>query len=136
MGDRTIDEQLQWLARGPSITVMQYQEYEINGYTFYTRAHDEKSTNQNSGVCIDAIGNDGNKDNYFGVIEGIWEFDYGPLKIPLFRCQWVNRAGGGVTTDQYGMTIVDFKKIGYKDEPFVLAKDVAQVFYVKDVKQT
>jgi len=45
----------------------------------------------------------------------------------------VNRAGGGVTTDQYGMTIVDFKKIGYKVEPFVLAKDVAQVFYVKDM---
>ena len=31
------------------------------------------------------------------------------------------------------MTIVDFKKIGYKDEPFVLAKDVAQVFYVKNM---
>ena len=89
--------------------------------------------NQNSGVRIDAIGIDGNKDNYFGVIEEIWELDYGPLKIPLFRCQWVNRAGGGVTTDQYGMTIVDFKKIEYKDEPFVLAKDVAHVFYVKDM---
>ena len=45
----------------------------------------------------------------------------------------MNRAGGSVTTDQYGMTVVDFKKIGYKDEPFVLAKDVAQVFYVKDM---
>ena len=31
------------------------------------------------------------------------------------------------------MTIVDFKKIGYKDEPFVLAKDVTQVFYVLDM---
>ena len=29
------------------------------------------------------------------------------------------------------MTIVDFKKIGYKDEPFILTKDVTQVFYVK-----
>ena len=28
---------------------------------------------------------------------------------------------------------MDFKKIGYKDEPFVRAKDVAQVFYVKDM---
>ena len=76
-------------------------------------------------MCIDAIGNDGNKDSYFGVIEEIWELDYGPLKILLFGCQWVKRAGGGVTTDQYGMTIVDFKEIRYKDEPFVLAKDVA-----------
>ena len=112
---------------------MQYQGYEINGYMFYTRAQDEKSTNQNSSVRIDAIGHDGNKDSYFGVIEEIWELDYGPLKIPLFRCQWVNRAGGGVTINRYGMTIVDFKKIGYKDEPFVLAKDVTRVFYVKDM---
>ena len=39
--------------------------------------------NQNSGVRIDAIGNDGNKDSYFGVIEEIWELDYGPLNIPF-----------------------------------------------------
>ena len=116
MGDSTIDVQLQWLARGPSATFIQYQGYEINGYTFYTKAQDKKSTNQNSGV------RDGNKDTYFGVIEEIWELDYGPLKIPMFWCQLVNRVGGGVTTDRYGMTIVDFKKIGYKDEPFVLAK--------------
>ena len=45
--------------------------------------------------------------------------------ILLFQCQWVNQAGGGATIDWYEMTIVDFKKIGYKDEPFVLANDVA-----------
>ena len=45
----------------------------------------------------------------------------------------MNRGGGGVPVDRYGMTIVDFKNIGYKDEPFVLAKDVMQVFYVKDM---
>jgi hypothetical protein len=44
---------------------MQYQRYEINGYTFYTRAQDKKRTNQNSGVRIDAIGNDGKKDSYY-----------------------------------------------------------------------
>jgi hypothetical protein len=31
------------------------------------------------------------------------------------------------------MTTVDFNNIGYKDEPFLLAKDVNQVFYVKDM---
>ena len=40
---------------------------------------------------------------------------------------------GGVTIDkEYGMTIVDLNNIGYKDEPFVLAADVSQMFYVKD----
>jgi hypothetical protein len=31
------------------------------------------------------------------------------------------------------MTIVDLTKIGFKDQPFVLAKNVHQVFYVKDM---
>ena len=39
----------------------------------------------------------------------------------------------GVTKDQFGMTIVDLNDLGYQDEPFVLAQDVAQVFYVKDM---
>ena len=56
------------------------------------------------------------------------------FKAPLFRCQWVKLTGGGVTVDnQYRMTTVDLNNIGYKDEPFVLAKDVNQVFYVKDM---
>ena len=31
------------------------------------------------------------------------------------------------------MTIVDLKDLGYRDEPFVLAKDVTQVYYVQDM---
>ena len=34
----------------------------------------------------------------------------------------------GKTKDEYGMTIVDLNNLGYRDEPFVLAQDVAQVF--------
>jgi hypothetical protein len=42
--------------------------------------------------------------------------------------------GGKVKVDeQYGMTTVDLNNLGYLNEPFVLAKDVAQVFYVKDM---
>ena len=31
------------------------------------------------------------------------------------------------------MTTVDLKELGYRDEPFFLAKDVTQVFYVQDM---
>jgi hypothetical protein len=90
IGDKTIEEQLQWLARGPSITVLTFQGYKINGYTLYTKAQDEKSTNQNSSVPIDAIIDDnGELETYYGVIQEIWELQYGPLKIPLLKCQWV-----------------------------------------------
>ena len=65
----------------------------------------------------------------------IWELDYGlNFKVPLFRCSWVNMNGEGVKVDQlYGMTTVDLKNLGFRDEPFILANDVAQVFYVKDM---
>jgi hypothetical protein len=35
-------------------------------------------------------------------------------------------------TDKYGMTNVNFKFLGYREQLFVLAKDVTQVFYIKD----
>nr|XP_015642894.2 uncharacterized protein LOC107281397 [Oryza sativa Japonica Group] len=133
MGNESINQQLAFLARGPSGSITTFQGYEINGYTFYTRAQDMKSTNQNSAVRVDAMGHDGTTATYYGAIEDIWELDYGPLKVPLFRCQWVRLTGGGVMIDDSGMTTVDLNKVGYSDEPFVLANDVTQVFFVKDM---
>jgi hypothetical protein len=77
--------------------------------------------------------NNNNKNSYYGFIKGIWELEYRVLNIPLFLCQWVKLTRGGISNDQYGMTIVDLTKIGFKDEPFVLAKNVHQVLYVKDM---
>jgi hypothetical protein len=34
--------------------------------------------------------------------------------------------------DNYELTLVDLKNIGYKDDPWVLADRVAQVFFVLD----
>jgi hypothetical protein len=45
----------------------------------------------------------------------------------------VKLTGKGIEIDTYEMTTVDLKELGYRDEPFVLAKDVTQVFYVKDM---
>ena len=135
MNNTTVGDELYLLARTPSSTVLTFQGYEINGNTFYTIAQDKKSTNQNSGVRFDATNTNRKKDTYYGYIEEIWELDYGrDFKVPLFRCKWVNLTGGGVKVDpQYGMTTVDLNNLGYTDEPFVLANDVAQVFYVKDM---
>jgi hypothetical protein len=40
----------------------------------------------------------------------------------------------GVEVDEYGFTIVDLRNVGHKDEPWVLASTVAQVFYILDPK--
>jgi hypothetical protein len=37
-----------------------------------------------------------------------------------------------VNVDNYGLRLVDLKNLGHKDDPWVLADHVAQVFYVLD----
>jgi hypothetical protein len=41
------------------------------------------------------------------------------------------KGGRAIQNDNGG-----FQYFGYPDEPFVLAKDIAQVFYVKDMSST
>lgn len=72
---------------------------------------------------------------YFGVIEEIWELNYVKFKVPIFKCKWVN-SNNGVQTDELGFTLVDLDKVGYKDEPFIMAAQAVQVFYVKDPSNT
>jgi hypothetical protein len=43
-------EILQILASGPSTMIHRYISYDINGYTFYTMAQDNKKTNRNNSV--------------------------------------------------------------------------------------
>jgi hypothetical protein len=42
--DTQTSEYLKKLARGPIFTIMTYQGYDINGYTFYTEQQDKKIT--------------------------------------------------------------------------------------------
>jgi hypothetical protein len=37
-----------------------------------------------------------------------------------------------VKTDKYVMMNVNFRFLGYREQPFILAKDVTQVIYMKD----
>ena len=126
------DPDLDALAMGPNDSVLMYQGYDINAYTFYTRKQDKKSTNQNSGVRIDGCYEQNKQmDTYYGIIEEIWVLEYGEFKIPLFWCKWVRPRAVSVNKD--GVTTVDLNSIGYREEPFVWAKDVVQVFYAPDL---
>jgi hypothetical protein len=55
------------------------------------------------------------------------------VQIPIFKCQWVKHPQG-VEIDDYGFTIVDLTNVGHKDEHWVLATIIAQVFYILDPK--
>jgi hypothetical protein len=80
-------EIFQILASGPSTLIHRYTTYDINDYTFYTRAQDNTKTNQNRGVQTNAYICDGNMETYYGFIEDIWELEYREnLKVPSFHC--------------------------------------------------
>ena len=54
------------------------------------------------------------------------------MKAALFRYQWVWLEE--INTDSEGFTTVDLTKTAYRDDPFVLERDVVQVFYARDNK--
>ena len=68
---------------------------------------------------------------YFGVIQEIWELDYTEFRPVVFKCKWVN-GNTGVRQDEFGFTLVDLNKVGYVKEPFIMAQQARQVFYVQD----
>ncbi|GJS45438.1 retrovirus-related pol polyprotein from transposon TNT 1-94 [Tanacetum coccineum] len=134
----SVSETVRWISYGPRATVVKYDAYNINGYTFRTKCHDGK-VYQNSGVSVEAIDLHISKEvattrqaYYYGVLQEIWVLDYPFRQIPIFKCDWVNHKSGGVKRDKLRYTLVDLNKLGHKVDPFVLASQALQVFYVKD----
>ena len=85
--------------------------------------------NQNNGVRIEALDGLGRKIQYFGIIEEIWELDYGrDITVALFWCRWIKQH----QLNEIGLRVLDLENLGYQDDPWVLASRVAQVFYMSD----
>ncbi|GJW10363.1 putative transposase-associated domain-containing protein [Tanacetum coccineum] len=134
----SVSETIRWISYGPRAIVLKYDAYNNNGYTFRMKCHDGK-VYQNSRVSVEAIDLHISKEVattrqafYYGVLQEIWVLDYRFRQIPLFKCDWVNHKSGGVKRDKLGYTLVDLNNLGHKVDPFVLASQELQVFYVKD----
>ncbi|XP_012832644.1 PREDICTED: uncharacterized protein LOC105953520 [Erythranthe guttata] len=130
------------LARGPIPVGTRYRGFKLNGFRFHTRELERKRKTQNSGVMVNATTTSfaSKKDMrpivqemmYYGILKNIIEFDYtGGKKIVLFDCDWVSKGRRQKENDD-GFTLVNFTKIRRQSEPFVLASQVQQVFYVAD----
>ncbi|TMW94420.1 hypothetical protein EJD97_010296, partial [Solanum chilense] len=65
---------------------------------------------------------------YYGDIQDIIEVDYyNCFSVVLFRCDWFHNE-----IYEYGLTRVYFNELRCTDDPFLLASQVHQVFYVAD----
>ncbi|CAL9017949.1 unnamed protein product [Prunus brigantina] len=136
-----VSENLRWLAAGPNMAVPSYRSYLIKGIKFNIKAQDDVRTTQNSGVYLLAhtmqVASAKDKNpilsnmGFYGVIQEIWDLDYQKFKIPVFRCDWIDSTSG-LVVDELGFTLVDLSKIGHRNDQFVLASQVKQVFFVDD----
>ncbi|GKD20388.1 hypothetical protein Tco_1222091 [Tanacetum coccineum] len=134
----SVSETVRWISYGPRTTVVKYDAYDINGYTFHTKCHDGK-VYQNSRVSVEAINLHISKEVattrqvfYYRVLQEIWVLDYHFKQIPIFKCDWVNHRASGVKCDNLGFTLVDLNNLGHKVDPFISASQALQVFYVKE----
>ncbi|WJZ98387.1 hypothetical protein VitviT2T_016915 [Vitis vinifera] len=73
--------------------------------------------------------------SYYGVLTNVIELHYlGGNRVILFKCDWwdVINSGRGIKKDEYGFTCLNFERTICTDEPFVLASQAKQVFYVQN----
>jgi Domain of unknown function (DUF4216) len=54
------------------------------------------------------------------------------FRIPLFLCKWIENRRG-IKIDKEGFISVDFNRLGYQHDPFILVnREAKQVFYITD----
>ena len=124
------------LARGPSRRVITWSGYLINGYNFHTIQHGEEKTTTNSGICVRGSNCNETSTDFYGLLEEILqvEFDWPSLPkkfVVLFKCKWFDPINGMKVHPHYHLVDINYKRLYKKDDPFVLAQQGIQVFYLE-----
>ena len=128
-----IVEELYALSRGPDDRVRSYGGYIVNGVKFLVKSRDDNRTTQNCGVTAVGIHN-GVEEDYYGYVDEILEFSFiKGCRVILFKCVWfdTDRSRKHVKFEPHFIS-VDTTKQAYKEDPFVLANQATQVFYIDD----
>ncbi|XP_042946556.1 uncharacterized protein LOC122279792 [Carya illinoinensis] len=105
----------------------------MNGTTFHTKQREEHRLTQNSGVLVPGD-HQGRPIDFYEVVMDIIELNYlGWHHVYLFKCDWFDVCDmrRGVHVGNH-FTSLDSTRKCYKDDPFVLACQASQVFYLKD----
>nr|GEY56746.1 hypothetical protein [Tanacetum cinerariifolium] len=117
----SVSKTVRWISYRSRATIVKYDAYNINGYTFRMKCHYGK-VYQNSRVSVEAIDLHISKEVattrqafYYGVLQEIRVLDYRFRQISLLKCDWVNHRAGGVKRDTtLGYPLVDLNNLGHK----------------------
>lgn len=122
---------LSCLAKGPDKHVTRYSGCIVNGVKYLVDSRDDRRITQNCGVQVEAEHNNKIID-FFGILKDVVELRYrGNNHVVLFMCEWFDSTY--IVRDQF-FTSIDTKRKWYKDDPYILACQSKQVFYVQDTR--
>ncbi|GJS15686.1 reverse transcriptase domain-containing protein [Tanacetum coccineum] len=119
------------LACGPIWTPISINSCVVDDVRYVVHSRDERRTTQNSGIC--APGPDGEMS--YGQLQEILEFKYLSFKVALFRVKWFDTRNNGRVkklTFRNGMTQIIGSGEWWKNDQYILATQVKQVFYLED----
>ncbi|XP_042952408.1 uncharacterized protein LOC122289468 isoform X2 [Carya illinoinensis] len=128
-----VSDDLYAIACGPDHWVASYTGCIMNGIRFHTKHREMNRRTQNSGVLVTSEHQSAMID-FYGVLNDIVELRYmGWRRVWLFSCDWfdVSDTIRGIHVSEH-VTSVNMSRTWYKDDPFVLACQASQVFYLKD----
>lgn len=131
-GDPRATDDLYALSQFPDDRYTSWQSCIVNGVRFRCKERDDKFTTQCSGVCV---GDENGEMIYYGVLLEVLELDFIlGRKVFMFRCRWYNTdpKGKRMVVD-HNLTSIDVTSNWYVDEPFILASQAQQVFYLNDL---
>ncbi|XP_074378722.1 uncharacterized protein LOC141720273 [Apium graveolens] len=100
--EKEISAEIRWIADEPNKDVPTFSGYRMDGVTFSTKDRDDMRQVQCSGVCVE---------------------------VDTMVVQDINK---GIKVDDLGYTSVNLNRLGFLNDPFVLAKHVKQVCYIDD----
>ena len=138
-GEVTSDDALYCLACKPDTRAHTYTGSIVDGCRYHTKELDDQPTTQNSGVYVPGVYIGGTHD-YYGVLLGIVKLTYVDMhSIYLFKCKWFNTCETRRNVNKrvqrdYNLLSINTDSVWYKNEPFMLANEAQQMFYVDDPK--
>jgi hypothetical protein len=126
-----MDGELKQVARGFATRVKSFTVYDVNGYRFRIRSHEENRPNLKT-TCT-GVHTPGNDDrDYYGIVEEIYELNFeGPqaLKPVVFKCHWfdpevIRRA------DDIGQVEIRKDSVYKGEDVYIVAQQATQVYYL------
>jgi Domain of unknown function (DUF4216) len=126
------NDTLRIIALRPEKRAMCYEGCDTNIFQFYTKAHEQHRSRDNSGVCVRGETTNQTQHDYYGVLKEVIELTYDGVdnKVLLFKCHWFDITNGVKVDHEHGLVEVKHISTLRTNEPFVLACQATQVYYL------